>query len=324
MRRNDAIDVLRVFAMAAVVFIHCRFPGAVGKAVVAVGRFAVPVFFMISGYYLYGADRRTVLRRAKKTAAMTLASVVIYTSFSAVRNGIGSVLSEFRLEVLIKLMAVNDPMKFMGAHTWYLFALIYCYLIIAVILKWSRFEKIMRLLPALLIVTICLSTVLPSLGIIKSNGLLYRNAFLTGLPFISLGYQIRKRDRSIKNTALLVCGAVFGMLLSICEGLFLLEANMHLGTIIAAFCLFCLAASSNAEYTRLAGIGRRYSGTVYIIHRLVINAIGAALKFVGLMDNQLIAWSMPIMVLFVSLICAMVYDDMRRRILNKRNCPAKK
>ena len=50
--RNEGIDMLRMVCAFFIVCIHIPFPGGVGSYIKAVSRIAVPIFFMISGYYL--------------------------------------------------------------------------------------------------------------------------------------------------------------------------------------------------------------------------------------------------------------------------------
>lgn len=52
-RRNHALDFVKGVACIAVVFMHCEFPGRLGTLVQCLVRFAVPFFFMVSGYFCF-------------------------------------------------------------------------------------------------------------------------------------------------------------------------------------------------------------------------------------------------------------------------------
>lgn len=52
-QKNDTLELIKLFASYMVVFIHVMFYGTVGEAMNALGRFAVPLFFLISGYYSF-------------------------------------------------------------------------------------------------------------------------------------------------------------------------------------------------------------------------------------------------------------------------------
>ena len=65
--RNRNLDVLKFVASIFVIFIHISFPGNFGVFVGALARFAVPAFFMVSGYFSYKAiqdnDYKKILQR---------------------------------------------------------------------------------------------------------------------------------------------------------------------------------------------------------------------------------------------------------------------
>ena len=50
---NYCLDFIKGIACIFVVFFHCSFPGIMGMSIAAVGRFAVPFFFMVSGYFCF-------------------------------------------------------------------------------------------------------------------------------------------------------------------------------------------------------------------------------------------------------------------------------
>ena len=52
-QKNNTLELLKLFASYMVVFIHVFFHGNAGIAVDALARFAVPFFFLVSGYYSY-------------------------------------------------------------------------------------------------------------------------------------------------------------------------------------------------------------------------------------------------------------------------------
>ena len=52
-QKNNTLELLKLFASYMVVFIHVLFYGNLGDAVDALARFAVPFFFLVSGYYSY-------------------------------------------------------------------------------------------------------------------------------------------------------------------------------------------------------------------------------------------------------------------------------
>lgn len=55
--RNKNLDAVKAVAACFVVFIHVGFPGETGQIIKVIARFAVPFFFMISGYFCYYAEK---------------------------------------------------------------------------------------------------------------------------------------------------------------------------------------------------------------------------------------------------------------------------
>ena len=54
--RNTTLDILKAVCCVLVVFIHCKFPSIVGTIVESYARICVPIFFMISGYFVANND----------------------------------------------------------------------------------------------------------------------------------------------------------------------------------------------------------------------------------------------------------------------------
>ena len=50
-QRNTTLELMKLLASYAVVFIHVLFYGRFGIIVDAIARFAVPFFFLVSGFF---------------------------------------------------------------------------------------------------------------------------------------------------------------------------------------------------------------------------------------------------------------------------------
>ena len=57
--RADNIDILKATCAFLIVCIHVPFPGVIGKYFTALTRIAVPVFFMITGYFYFDVEEKT-------------------------------------------------------------------------------------------------------------------------------------------------------------------------------------------------------------------------------------------------------------------------
>ena len=59
-QRNYSLDLLKFISSFLIVCIHFKISGETGKLITIIGRFAVPVFFMVSGYYSYNDDEHHI------------------------------------------------------------------------------------------------------------------------------------------------------------------------------------------------------------------------------------------------------------------------
>ena len=64
--RNRTLDMVKAICAYAVVLLHVHFPGNAGIIANVLARFAVPVFFMVSGYFCFRGDDTEFIRIGKK------------------------------------------------------------------------------------------------------------------------------------------------------------------------------------------------------------------------------------------------------------------
>lgn len=64
--RNRTLDMVKAISAYAVVLLHVHFPGNAGIIANVLARFAVPVFFMVSGYFCFRGDDTEFVRTGKK------------------------------------------------------------------------------------------------------------------------------------------------------------------------------------------------------------------------------------------------------------------
>ena len=62
--KNYTLEMLKLFAYYMVVFVHVNLYGELGYATNALARFAVPFFFVVSGFYSYQIPPKRILKRA--------------------------------------------------------------------------------------------------------------------------------------------------------------------------------------------------------------------------------------------------------------------
>ena len=131
--RNSALDFLKGLACIGVVVNHMTeqimFRHWLVTAIVVTSYFAVPIFFMITGFYAYQADDRTIIRRLRKIFRITLFAILIYAVYTLQHmiryDGlpVGITLSDIA-QTAARFVILSDC-RFMSAnHLWYLVSLI--------------------------------------------------------------------------------------------------------------------------------------------------------------------------------------------------------
>lgn len=81
----DSLNCAKGIACIFVILIHCTFPGIVGEMLRAIARFAVPLFFTVTGYFLldsYGkVTRARILRKMGRIVKITILADAFYMIF---------------------------------------------------------------------------------------------------------------------------------------------------------------------------------------------------------------------------------------------------
>lgn len=62
--RNNNLDILKAISAFLVVCIHIKFPGKFGEYINIIAALAVPIFFMITGYYYENMKKKGKSRKA--------------------------------------------------------------------------------------------------------------------------------------------------------------------------------------------------------------------------------------------------------------------
>ena len=142
-QRNAPLDVLKLIAAYCVVFIHVPFYGMFGNIISALARFAVPIFFMTSGYYCYGQNSSDIFKKIFKIAKILIFASILYNLCDIFRTCVLDGFSEiplflksrFNFTRLYELLIFNIP--FSATRLWFLLALIYVYAIQSLFVKFK-------------------------------------------------------------------------------------------------------------------------------------------------------------------------------------------
>lgn len=192
-KTNHCLNALKGIGCIGVVFIHVMFPGKFGLAIKTLARFAVPLFFMTSGYYLYSDKTEVVQKRLPKkiqrTVVLAVESIAVYLLYAVIvhlATGSSAACKEwfhavFNLKYAVRIILDNNLTRFGAGPLWFLLALIWCYVLSAALNKMGLIKHAYILIPVLLLGRV---VVIAVTGISDYTG----NFVFSGLPYFFVGY----------------------------------------------------------------------------------------------------------------------------------------
>ena len=149
-QKNLVLNVAKLIAAYMVVFIHVSFPGKFGTAMVCLARFAVPFFFIVSGYFSYAKFNQDNIEKIDKkiltTAFLYLESIGLYLLIvlGMLRNSekfINWLLAGLNYKGIIKWLFFNKFHNIELEHLWFIGALLYCYIFFSYCLSKYQTDK---------------------------------------------------------------------------------------------------------------------------------------------------------------------------------------
>ncbi len=343
-KENRRINVLKGIACILVVLNHYHGIGVAGEIIYAVSHVGVPVFFLISGYYMYAADCGTSDKLPRK----------IYHIFSLVMLHIGLNVLDFisqcillrdnmiRRDVVINELAAYFTVdsivssvvwstSLIGIGQWFLMALLEAYIFFWIVYKvrLGRFVEKNGIILSILLFAfhIPIRVILIKLNVHQLFGMMtaqtsfVRNVWFDAIPFMLIGLGIRAKDISVKKISLLPFITIFATLMSVSEmfltnrflGYDRISSVLYCGTIVAVVSAFLWAISNNRESLNplliaFEYIGKHLSMIVYFIHVIVANYIQRLI----LREEQ--PWVLLVLVMFFSIIISWIAYIINQRL----------
>ena len=289
-KRLIAFDILKLAMAFLVVCIHFNtfIPRDI---IVPIARIAVPVFFVATGFFVAGAKDQ-LLAKAKRLVITAVKYLLVAMVIYFVYDLIAALVNGTSLTLLFdKLLYENFIIDFFvyslpntsGYQLWYLSAFVVAALVHLLLCKLKLTKAYYLLVPLLLIANLVLGEYASLLGIDILPAYTTRNALLTGVPFLGIGFLIKQNQLLIKDKwkyALLAAGLIFAGLQALEMHLIdpngLSDGRVYITTIFAVVCLFVFAASVELRSEKFYHyIDIRLCFTIYLFHVLVGRALGA-------------------------------------------------
>ena len=287
-QQNHYLNFWKGIACFGVVFLHTRLPFyTLDGMIQSMFRFAIPLFFMVSGYFCYGEDKKIVETKLPAKIkrifwlnlggcfyyfVMQLAIAVFGDSHGSMADVVERFHMMFNKETMINWLVFNqDP--FVNIM-WFTSALLYCYLLFWLFNHFNLYRLCYGVIPVLLMIHLVLGNVLVLFGI-QIPIVYYRNFLLFGLPFFALGNWLHKHQDCIleklsKKKCQLIL--VLGLILGAGEWFLVGRREMYLGALLVVACMFVLSLHQpeKKKDSFITKIGTEYSLFIYIVHYSLI------------------------------------------------------
>ena len=268
-RRWTCIDILKCLAAIAVVEIHKPLEIQGGDEFLIMCRFAVPVFFMITGFfYPETVAKKRELKQFGKIFTITIGANLFYLLWEILlavekrENIKEALLARFEKRVPEDFILWNfSPLS---PHLWYLQALLYV-LVIAFIVEHLGLRKLAYLAIPVLLAGSLIKGSYSLFFVGKEDCHIYyaRNFLYCGLPFFWLGCWFGSRKEALlsfldrKKMGFLLCGLPVFWNMAVMEQKWLVE---------------------NSLTRALAKVGKDYSMLIYVLHYAVLQALSRCFK----------------------------------------------
>lgn len=344
--RNKGLDILKIFCILFIILLHTQaLKESFSINLVPICRFAVPCFFMITGFFYDDVVKRgNEVKQIKKILILILfinSVLILLNVISIIYSGDSVfewIVSCFSKKNLFKLLVFNEDLingHFGSDHIWYLNALLYVLVIAYVLRKINLFRIIYFLTLALLLCGLVLEFFSPQIfGARFGDGeryYLYRNFLTVGIPYFSIGSLLNhcKIEKLKKYNILMLFASVLLLGFSFVEfkielfcGLsssgefFILTPVYSVGIFVFFHNLF-EGKDLNILGKIAAFLGERYVVWVYLFHLPVMVLVEDILEVFGfLYPNKIIV---SLLTLAFSLIVAAI-TDYALSLRKRKNC----
>ncbi len=331
-QRNGIIDFWKFIFAIGVILVHIPLPGVWGNIGTAVGVCGVGFFYIISGYACYGPDKNVmcskIMKRFRRNGIITIIAVAVYFLFAII-------MAKFfgtRQEVLLFKQYLRNPMSYVrmillgdfeyiyGSALWFMVALLYCYLIFYVIVRFELKKLVYVLTPILLLVRIVVDSYVNSFPV---SWHISANVIVGALPMMLLGYVIADKKESlckISNPVLIVSCIVSAALM-------FLAVNFKVGRIdisqpfkiLCGASIFVCGIKNQGRHILkpIEKLGREDSLYIYLCHFIIIVLLSAWI-YSFYYNEKILSWQLPLLVIIVSILAARVISLIVRAMTRHR------
>lgn len=317
--RKDSFDVVKCFAAFFVVQLH-TIPAAVCPLLNVISRLAVPLFFLITGYYYSSiVEKGRYGVQLKKIFMLAIVSSLfywIYYGCMALKNDAFCqwFVDTFNSISILNWVLINNTPGI--GHLWYLYAMLYSFIAIYVIDKLKI--KVKWVIPILFLIGLYV-------GCKGWPYSWYRNWAFMGVPYILLGRIIFEYKEMLiyklegVKIVYFIPAATIGLLgeYKLYEIVGMDPIRDHYVFIILMSGILFILALQYPYFGKgsvVAIIGREYSAFIYILHIFILRILSFYIDF---SSSLMIRFLCPIIV-FVCTIVVATYIINMYKLLSKK------
>lgn len=308
--RNFLLDILKILMSYLVIFIHFGYRDGF---LFPCTRIAVPVFFILSGYFVYSEDKNIMLAKTKKYLLSTIKYLIIglciYVAFDFINLGLinndwnGFLYSINPLIIGHDFIFSQSPIT-SGGHLWFLVCSIFIAIMHYLCTKFNLLKIYKFIVFPLLLLHLILYVYLGN----NSVGLYeVRNSWLFGFPFFAIGMFICVLNKQYKpSKKLLIVLSISAILFFVLQYFeselynlwFNKKAEFFISSVLCSICLVVVCTNINIQFENgYKWIGKGMYLWIYILHF----AVGNILK---LKDDSGVVAS-----LIIWIVCILIYES---------------
>ena len=330
--RNGIIDFFKYISAIGVILVHISLPGVWGILMNAVGVCGVGFFYIITGYACWGTDKdlmcRKILKRLRRNGIITILTVAVYFIFAWFYKkrtyALYPLKRALRLPITyIRMIFLGDFELIYGAALWFMIALLYCYIIFYIIVRFDLKKLVYIMTIPLLIIRIVVDTYVNSYPV---SWHLSGNLIVGALPMVCLGYIIadqKERLKNIKNWILILVSILSTLAMFVTVLFYIGRFNISQPfKILCAASIFVYGINNPDHHIckPLEKCARQDTLLIYLSHFLLIIILSEKIYSLRPLPKHL-DWYLPLAVIVASLFLARVVSvliNLVKRIIQTR------
>lgn len=307
-KRIYSLDSLRIICALLIICIHCPIY-SYKDYILPICRIGVPIFFIISGYFLYSKDKvqtkihikRSIIK-ISKVYIFSLILFFIYSLINSINTNDFSSISIGPWKLFIFITQCSSLFFPYDYHLWFLIALIQGLILFYTIRKSILKHTSIFFLVSLIFIS--LNPIIKNLDINilnKIHFIPFSQVLFISFPYLIIGYYLHLNHDKILQTSykqiILYIALILFIITSILEGIKAPNQSNYYSTLFLSLTVFCIFNSFTNQSNKIiyytAKLGEKYSLYIYIGHVIIIH-----------ISQTLYNTTNPIFIFVISLLCS--------------------